>query len=152
MRPFVVRSITDPNGHLIKQIQPRRVRRVMSRDSARTLNRIMQTVITRGGTGVQAALDGYTVCGKTGTAQKTDNSGTYAKGKYIASFVGFAPADEPAVAILVVVDEPRGRYYGGTVAGPAFRNIAQEILSYLNIPPKKSSDNLTVSLGDTVHG
>jgi cell division protein FtsI (penicillin-binding protein 3) len=152
MRPFVVRSITDPNGHLIKEIQPRRVRRVMSIDSARTLNRIMQTVITRGGTGVQAALDGYTVCGKTGTAQKTDSSGTYAKGRYVASFVGFAPAEDPAVAILVVVDEPRGKYYGGSVAGPAFRNIAQETLSYLDIPPKKSSDNLTVSRQDRVHG
>jgi len=152
MRPFVVRSITDPNGRLVKEIQPRRVRRVMSRDSARTLNRIMQTVITRGGTGVQAALDGYTVCGKTGTAQKTDSSGTYAKGKYVASFVGFAPAEDPAVAILVVIDEPRGIYYGGSVAGPAFRNIAQESLSYLNIPPKKNSDNLRVSREDTVHG
>ncbi len=152
MRPYVVHSITDPNGHLIKQMQPRKVRRVMGRDSARTLNRIMQTVITRGGTGVHAALKGYTVCGKTGTAQKTDGSDTYAKGKYIASFVGFAPAEDPSVAVLVVVDEPRGKYYGGTVAGPAFRKIAQETLSYLNIPPKKNSDNLMVSREDAVQG
>ena len=97
-------------------------------------------------------MKGYTVCGKTGTAQKTDGSGTYAKGKYIASFVGFAPAEDPAVAILVVVDEPRGKYYGGTVAGPVFRKIAQETLSYLNIPPKKNSDNLMVSREDAAEG
>ncbi len=152
MHPFLVRSITDSNGHLIKQIQPRKVRRVVGHDTARTLTRIMQTVITKGGTGVKAALEGYTVCGKTGTAQKTDNSGTYAKGKYIASFVGFAPAEDPVIAILVVVDEPRGEYYGGTVAGPAFRKIAQETLSYLNIPPGKSSDKLTVSREDALQG
>jgi len=106
----------------------------MGRDTARTLNRIMQTVITRGGTGVNAALEGYAVCGKTGTAQKTDGSGTYAKGKYIASFVGFAPAEDPAVT------------------GPAFRKIAQETLSYLNISPKRVSDSLTVSREDAAQG
>jgi cell division protein FtsI (penicillin-binding protein 3) len=152
MRPFVVQSVTDQNGHLIKKMQPRKVRRVMGRDAARTLNRIMQTVITRGGTGVNAALEGYTVCGKTGTAQKTDGSGTYAKGKYIASFVGFAPAEDPAVTIVVIIDEPRKSHYGGVVAGPAFKKIAQETLSYLNIPPKRGSDNLTVSREDAVQG
>jgi cell division protein FtsI (penicillin-binding protein 3) len=152
MRPFVVQSVTDQNGYLIKQMQPRKVRRVMGRDTARTLNRIMQTVITQGGTGVNAALDGYAVCGKTGTAQKTDGSGIYAKGKYIASFIGFAPAEDPAVTIAVIVDEPQENHYGGVVAGKAFRKIAQETLNYLNVPPERGSDNLTVSREDAVQG
>jgi len=152
MRPFAVRSITDQNGHVIKKMEPRRIRRVVSKDTARTLNRILQTVITEGGTGVNGAIDGYTVCGKTGTAQKTDASGMYAKGKYVSSFVGFAPAEAPAIAVLVVVDEPQGKHYGGTVAGPAFKKITQETLSYLNIPPQRGSEGFRVSREDTARG
>jgi cell division protein FtsI (penicillin-binding protein 3) len=152
MRPYIVRSISDAKGRIIKQMGPRRVRRVLSSDTAGTLKRIMQTVITRGGTGANAAIDGYSVCGKTGTAQKTDGSGKYAKGKYIASFVGFAPAKNPAVAILVVVDEPKGKYYGSIVAGPAFKKIAQQTLSYLNIPPDRAKESLRVSREDSVQG
>ena len=152
MRPYIVRSITDQNGRLIKRMEPRRVRRVLSSDTARTLKRIMQTVITQGGTGVNAALDGYSACGKTGTAQKTDGSGKYAEGKYIASFVGFAPATNPAIAILVVVNEPQRKHYGGTVAGPAFKKIAQQALNYLNIPPDRATEGLTVSREDLTRG
>ncbi|RJQ62683.1 MAG: penicillin-binding protein 2 [Desulfobacteraceae bacterium] len=152
MQPFVVQSVTDQNGHPVKKMQPRKVRRVMSRESARTLNRIMQTVTSPGGTGESAALEGYSVCGKTGTAQKTDGSGTYVKGRYIASFVGFTPADNPAVTIVVVVNEPSKQYYGGIVAGPAFKKIAQETLSYLNIPPRREEKGLTVSREDPVSG
>ncbi|MBW1695997.1 MAG: penicillin-binding protein 2 [Deltaproteobacteria bacterium] len=144
MKPYVVDSIVDPNGRIIKKMTPRKVRRVVSAKTAATLNRVMQTVITREGTGAKAALDGYTVCGKTGTAQKTDSSGTYAKDRYTASFVGFAPAKDPAITILVVVDEPRTGYYGGIVAGPAFRKIAQETLCYLSIPPEKMLKRLRV--------
>jgi cell division protein FtsI (penicillin-binding protein 3) len=95
----------------------------------------MKTVTTKGGTGVNAALDGYTVCGKTGTVRKLDNTGTYSNNRHMASFVGFTPADNPKLAILVVIDEPQRKYYGGTVAAPVFRRIAREALHYLNIPP-----------------
>jgi len=112
----------------------------------------MQTVTTPGGTGVKAALDGYKVGGKTGTAQKVGRNGTYAKGKYVASFIGFVPADAPAATILVVIDEPRGKIYGGTIAGPAFKQVAHETLNYLNIPPGRDAGNLTVSREDAATG
>jgi len=106
---------------------------------------MMKEVITTGGTGVNAALEGYAVCGKTGTAQKIEN-GMYARGKYVSSFIGFVPADHPEAVILVIVDEPQKRYYGGTVAAPAFKRIALETLGYFNISPQTIPNRLTVSL------
>jgi cell division protein FtsI/penicillin-binding protein 2 len=85
------------------------------------------------GTGTQAAIPGYTVAGKTGTAQKAEN-GHYVT-KYVASFVGLVPAKKPRLAILVMVDEPHGDIYGGSVAAPAFRDIARFDLQYLEVPP-----------------
>lgn len=137
MKPYVVQAVTDQNGRLVKNTTPRKVRQVVSPETARTVRKIMRTVTTSGGTGVQAALKGYTVCGKTGTAQKVDRNGTYAKNKYIASFVGFAPALAPRLTILVIVDEPEKEHYGGIVAAPVFRKIAEESLNYLNIPFQK---------------
>ena len=147
MQPYIVQAVTDSNGRLIKSTRPQRVRQAVSAETARTVRRIMKSVITSDGTGIHAALKGYSVGGKTGTAQKVDDKGAYAKDRYTASFVGFVPADNPALAILVVVDEPGEKYYGGTVAAPVFRKIAQETLNHLNIPPDQQSDTLTVSLG-----
>jgi cell division protein FtsI (penicillin-binding protein 3) len=145
MKPYVVQAITDHNGRLIKSFGPRKIRRVISEKTAGTLSRIMQTVITEGGTGVNAALEGYSVCGKTGTAQKIDESGRYSYEKYVASFVGFAPVKNPKIAVLVVVDEPKKQHYGSIVAAPAFKTIAQKTLDYMHIAPKKN-DKLMVSL------
>ena len=145
MKPYLVQAVTDANGQVIKKIEPTPVRRAISTETARTVRQMMKEVITTGGTGVNAALDGYTVCGKTGTAQKIVN-GAYARGKYVSSFIGFVPADYPEAVILVVVDEPQKRYYGGTVAAPAFKNIALETLGYLNISPQNIPKRLTVSL------
>jgi len=147
MKPYVVQAITDPNGRLIESFGPQKARRVISPATAETINRIMRTVIAAGGTGVKAALEGYTVCGKTGTAQKIDEKGQYGKEKYTASFLGFAPAERPAVAVLVVIDEPTKEHYGGIVAAPAFRKIVHKALNNLNIPPNKETDRLFVSLG-----
>jgi cell division protein FtsI (penicillin-binding protein 3) len=138
MKPYFVQAITDESGQPLKQFQPQPVRRVITIQTARTIKAIMQTVITTGGTGTNAALENYTVCGKTGTTRKLDDSGTYSDTKHIASFVGFTPAEKPQLAILVVVDEPRGQYYGGTVAAPVFRRIARETLNYLNITPENA--------------
>ena len=146
MRPYVVQAITDHYGRLIKSFGPKSVRRVISEKTARTITRIMQTVITEGGTGVNAALDGYSVCGKTGTAQKIDENGRYSNEKFIASFIGFAPVENPKIAVLVVVDEPRKEHYGSEVAAPAFKAIAQKTLDYMNLAPKRPADNLMVSL------
>ena len=146
MKPYVVQAITDHNGRLIKSFGPRRIRRVISEKTAGTLGRIMRTVITDGGTGVNAALEGYSVCGKTGTAQKIDENGRYSYEKYVASFVGFAPMENPKIAVLVVVDEPKKQHYGSIVAAPAFKAIAQKTLDYMHIAPKRKTDKLMVSL------
>ncbi|MCJ7830144.1 MAG: penicillin-binding protein 2 [Desulfobacterales bacterium] len=152
MRPYIVQAVTDQNGRLIERTEPHAVRRVISVQTAQTLRRIMKTVVEEGGTGVNAALEGYSVCGKTGTAQKIDERGTYARGKYVSSFLGFAPAENPEIAVLVVVDEPQKYHYGGTVAAPAFKKIAHETLSYRNIPSKGERDRLTVSLESEING
>jgi cell division protein FtsI (penicillin-binding protein 3) len=152
MKPMLVKAITDRSGRTVTRYSPEPVRRVIASHTAATVRRILKTVITEGGTGVNAALDGYTVCGKTGTAQKIDESGSYAKGRYLSSFIGFAPADHPEVAILVIVDEPTIQSYGGIVAAPAFRQIAMETMTYLNIPPGPDADRLRVSRENRANG
>jgi len=135
MRPYLVRAVIGPDGKTVHKFEPRRVRQVVSEQTAMTISNIMKTVITEGGTGTRAALSGYSVCGKTGTAQKLNEDGTYADDRYLSSFVGYVPAGKPAISVLVVIDEPQGDYYGGTVAAPLFGRIAQETLNYLNVPP-----------------
>jgi cell division protein FtsI (penicillin-binding protein 3) len=135
MKPYLVQAVVDADGKTVHAFQPRQVRQVVSRQTAATLSNILKTVITEGGTGTLASVNGYSVCGKTGTAQKINDDGTYADDRYIASFVGYTPAAKPALSILVIIDEPQGEYYGGTVAAPAFRRIAEETLNYLNVPP-----------------
>jgi len=152
MKPYFVQAITDESGQPLKQFQPQAVRRVISEQTARTIKAIMKTVITTGGTGVNAALENYTVCGKTGTTRKLDPSGTYSDSKHIASFVGFTPADKPQLAILVVIDEPQGKYYGGTVAAPVFRRIASETLNYLNITPENTIKSFATLRGVKTRG
>jgi cell division protein FtsI (penicillin-binding protein 3) len=146
MRPYIVAAVSDHNGRIVERTEPHVVRTAVTPKTAGIVKRIMKTVITEGGTGVNAALEGYSVSGKTGTAQKIDDTGKYARGKYVSSFLGFAPADEPKIVILVVVDEPQGEHYGGIVAAPAFKKIAHETLNYLNIPPVMEKDKLRVSI------
>jgi cell division protein FtsI (penicillin-binding protein 3) len=95
---------------------------------------MMRDVVVEG-TGQEAALPGYQVAGKTGTAAKPDASGGYSKSDYVASFVGVVPATNPRLVVLVTVDEPRGAIWGGTIAAPAFADIARFALQYLEIPP-----------------
>jgi cell division protein FtsI (penicillin-binding protein 3) len=133
IRPYVVKAVRGPDQTL-RQVAPFPVRKVISRETAKTLTSILQDVVGRG-TGQEAAVPGYTVAGKTGTAQKTDNeTGRYSHNKLVASFVGYVPAEEPRLVILVLVDEPRRFAWGGTGAAPAFREIAREALAYLKIP------------------
>ncbi len=152
MKPFIVHSVTNESGRILKRTAPEIIGRAVSPEVAAILKRIMQTVVTEGGTGTSAFLDGYTVCGKTGTAQKTDESGNYARGKYISSFLGFAPADNPRLVILVVIDEPTGAHYGGTVAAPAFQNIAHETLQHLNVPPETKKGAIKAAMLTGVGG
>jgi cell division protein FtsI (penicillin-binding protein 3) len=113
VKPRLVQAITDRQGQILRQFPPEDVRRVVSTQTARTLKDIMQTVMLPGGTGVNASLEGYTACGKTGTARKVDETGQYSNERHVASFIGFAPVENPKVAVLVVIDEPKGQIYGG---------------------------------------
>ena len=110
-------------------------RRALLPETADALVSILRDAITQG-TGKLAQVDGFTVAGKTGTAQKATPDLGYASGKYIGSFVGFAPAEDPRIAILVVVDEPKGGHYGALVAAPVFRQVARRALAYLGMPPR----------------
>jgi cell division protein FtsI (penicillin-binding protein 3) len=112
----------------------------------------MKTVVTEGGTGVNAALEGYSVGGKTGTSRKLDRNGQYSDNSHTASFIGFTPADNPEIAIIVVIDEPKGKYYGGIVAAPVFKQIAQQTLNYLNVPPEGGTTKFRVFLGSEAQG
>jgi cell division protein FtsI (penicillin-binding protein 3) len=152
MKPHIVQAVTDPLGRPIRRVEPQPLGQVVSAVTAQKIRRIMRTVITDGGTGVEADLEGYSVCGKTGTAQKIESSGQYAHNKYVASFIGFAPTQRPALVALVVVDEPKTTHYGGTVAAPAFKRIIKETLSYLNIAPADGLQKLRVSWDMKISG
>lgn len=138
MRPFVVRRVVGPGGEVLVANEPHVVRRVISERTAQLLTAILKGVVSDGGTGLMASVEGFEVAGKTGTAQKPDLvHGGYSAKKRVASFIGFAPADDPRFVLLVVVDEPEGNVYGGVVAAPAFRNIARGSLRYLGIVPDR---------------
>jgi cell division protein FtsI (penicillin-binding protein 3) len=138
MRPFVTRRILSPSGKVLLENQPHVVRRVVSEKTAKLLASMLRDVTTEGGTGTMANVDGFDVAGKTGTAQKADTThGGYSK-KRVGSFVGFVPANDPRLVALVLIDEPEAQVYGGVVAAPVFRNIAQAALSRLAVAPEKA--------------
>jgi cell division protein FtsI/penicillin-binding protein 2 len=142
IQPRLVRDVFRGTSH--EALPPARGRRVVSEQTAATMRRLFEGVIDHG-TGTTARVSGYTAGGKTGTAQKIDSTGHYSKSHYIASFVGFAPVDKPAIAILVTIDSPVGAIYGRDVAAPAFASIASQTLSYLNIPQDNPSSVLQVA-------
>lgn len=134
LRPHLVKEIRDPEGNVLKTFQPEVVRCVLDQDKARQVAELLQAVVMKG-TGRNAFIDGYRVAGKTGTAQVVGEGGGYVSGKYVASFTGFAPADNPRVAALVMVAEPQGGiYYGSQVAAPVFREVVRDTLHYLQVP------------------
>jgi cell division protein FtsI (penicillin-binding protein 3) len=140
MRPYLVEQILDDSGTVVQKFEPQLVRRVVSPETAQKMTRMMETVTSDGGTGTKAAIDGFRVAGKTGTAQKVDPvTHAYSPSKRIGSFVGFVPADKPKLTIAVIIDEPQGVKYGGVVAAPAFRGIALNSLAYLKIQPNVST-------------
>ncbi|HET6151181.1 MAG TPA: penicillin-binding transpeptidase domain-containing protein [Polyangia bacterium] len=133
-QPRIISRVVSPDGGVEVPAASPGQWRVMSEATARTMVTIMRGVTETGGTARQAAVDGYPVAGKTGTAQKAVN-GHYDPDKYIASFVGFAPAQDPRIALIVVMDEPQGAHLGGAVAAPVFKEIAEQALRYLHVPP-----------------
>lgn len=137
-RPYVVEAMGRDGVRQPVEGKPHQVGRAISASTARTLERLLEAVVEEG-TGKKAAIDGYRVAGKTGTAQKAAASGGYAQGRYVASFVGFAPARQPRLVGLVVLDEPNPRrgYHGGDVAAPVFSAVVGPALLYLGVPPER---------------
>jgi cell division protein FtsI/penicillin-binding protein 2 len=139
MRPMLVKRLEDSDGNVIQQYKPQSVRRVITEETAREMVEALKTVVSKDGTAPLAAVTNYVVAGKTGTAQKVVD-GKYVNDKYVISFIGFFPADNPEVCISIVMDSPKegGRAFGGALCGPVFREIAQRCASYLNIPPDEN--------------
>jgi cell division protein FtsI (penicillin-binding protein 3) len=148
MKPYVVSEMRDYEGQIIKSFSPQAVGRVISEDTSKRVTEVLRTVLEEGGTATKAAIEGNLVAGKTGTAQKIDpKTGTYSHEKFVSSFVGFLPAEDPKISIIVVVDEPKGAIYGGSVAAPIFKEIAEQILTYLKIPIMEEGHTLLLSKG-----
>jgi cell division protein FtsI (penicillin-binding protein 3)/stage V sporulation protein D (sporulation-specific penicillin-binding protein) len=139
MMPRIIKHITDSRGRLEKEYQPQVVRQVVSARTARLVSRALCKVVSQGGTALSASIKGFEgrVAGKTGTAQKFVD-GSYSRSKYVASFIGYFPEEDPEVLILVSVDEPNGSdFYGGRVAAPWFSRIGDQIAEYLGIPRER---------------
>ena len=134
MKPRVVQKMIDGNGILIKEFPARPVRRVMSRESCLKVREMLRMVV-ESGTGTRASAPGYSAAGKTGTGQRLEDDGSYSHSKFNSVFIGFAPVDDPKLAIAVVFVEPHPHYYGGTVAAPVFSEIAGKALRYMGVPP-----------------
>lgn len=136
LEPVLVRRVNTGNGELVREAAPKVIRQVVSPAVARTVAEMMIAVTEGEGTGVQAAIEGFSVAGKTATAQKASAKGGYSLDNYIASFVGFVPARQPVLAIAVTLDEPALNHAGGAVAAPVFRRVAEAALNYLGVTPK----------------
>jgi cell division protein FtsI (penicillin-binding protein 3) len=153
MRPYIISKTLDPEGNIERRNTPRFVRQVIRPETAEMLTKMLEGVVEYG-TGTEAGIEGYRIAGKTGTAQKPNlEAGGYYRDKYVAVFAGFVPADDPVACIVVAVDSPRGKHYGGQVSAPAFREIANDILKYREIPPnaplEQSSPESNGSLAST---
>ncbi|SHM06598.1 stage V sporulation protein D (sporulation-specific penicillin-binding protein) [Caldanaerovirga acetigignens] len=132
--PHIAKALVDKEGKILQEFKPRVTRQVISEDTAKELRNLLESVVENG-TGGRAKIEGYKVAGKTGTAEK------YADGKYVASFVGFAPADDPQFVVLVIIDEPStGIYYGGQIAAPIFQKVMADILKYKGVKPQLSEN------------
>jgi len=137
MKPLIVKEILDSNQNSVKVFKSKPVRQVVSVETALTMTKILEQVVIDG-TGREAKLDEYQVAGKTGTGQIFDfATGKYSNSAYTSLFVGYVPAENPKISILILLDQPKGSYYGGTVAAPVFKEIASKVLSYLSIPPNQ---------------
>ena len=133
-RPQIVKEVRDKAGQLVRGFQTDNVRQVISSEIARAEKGVLEKVVEEG-TGKNAFIEGFRIGGKTGTAQKV-GAGGYLPDRYVASFVGFAPADNPQVAMLVIVDEPIGIYYGGQIAAPVFGAVMKDLLPYIKVTPQ----------------
>ena len=160
LRPHIVKMIKNANGTTYSETHVEEVRRTIDTATDKTLVGLLEQVVATGG-GRKASVRGYRIAGKTGTAQKVNEDGWgYTEGKYIASFCGFAPVENPQVALLVMIDEPYGSFYGGQVAAPVASRIFSQIFRYMRIEPSDAmagvdSDDLDADIGSgdaSIHG
>ncbi|HUU50177.1 MAG TPA: penicillin-binding transpeptidase domain-containing protein [Nitrospinota bacterium] len=137
VKPRILKAVSYKNK-IIKETQRKEIRRVISYRTSKIMSKILKGAVNNG-TGNLAAVKGFSVAGKTGTAQKFDPiQKAYSKDKYLASFVGFVPAEEPKIVVLVIIDEPKDIFWGGKVAAPVFSRVAQQVLRYLMIPQNEN--------------
>ncbi len=138
MKPYLVRRVCDVDGNTIKDFEPEIKKRLIGKTASRILRKLLEGVVEFG-TGEKAQVEGYRVGGKTGTAAKWDSEeGHYSKSKYLSSFIGFAPVDDPVIIVTVWIDEPKKAKYGGTIAAPVFSRICRDTLFYMGIPKDKN--------------
>lgn len=141
MKPYIVKRVVNHDGSLLYDSQPEVLSKTVSPETARLMCRLLHRVTEEGGTGKRARVEGFEVAGKTGTAQKAV-AGGYSQTLHVGSFVGFLPARDPELSIIVVVDEPHPIHFGGVVAAPAFSLIAEEAVRYLGITPAGSRSRM----------
>ncbi len=146
-RPYITKEIRDDRGNLVKKNRPEQIRQVIHTETARKMTEILVGVVEKG-SGMRARIEGVSIAGKTGTAQKAEKGKGYAAGKEVMSFMGFLPADNPKIAIIVTFDEPKGARFSGLVAAPVFKRIAQQTLEYSDriglfdsVPRKRNNNN-----------
>ena len=149
MEPRLVKAYTDNKGNITKELEPVNVKQVISKETSSQMREIMESVVTEGG-GKIAYLPGYRLGGKTGTAQKVIN-GSYAQGHYVCSFIGMAPADNPQIVVLAIVDEPTGvMQFGSTTAGPIIKEVMSNTLKYLGVEPKYTEEEKSENIKNKV--
>ncbi|MFH1398151.1 MAG: penicillin-binding transpeptidase domain-containing protein [Candidatus Omnitrophota bacterium] len=146
MKPYIVREIRDKYGQTINKFSPLVLRRAITVDTASRIKKIMAGVVERG-TGKLAKMSNFRAAGKTGTAQKLETNGAYSHDQFIASFIGFAPIENPTIAIVVVLDEPHPYYFGGVVSAPVFKNVSEDVLKYLKVT---QAQNQEIVLNDSL--
>ncbi|HXG31647.1 MAG TPA: penicillin-binding protein [Thermodesulfobacteriota bacterium] len=144
MKPYTVKEIIGPDGRVIEKREPEVIRRVISYDTAEEVKRILEGVV-ESGTGKEASIPGYRVAGKTGTAQiPNPETGGYHSNRYLSSFIGFAPVDNPKITVVVLVEDPKTSPYGGVIAAPIFKRIAERVLFYLGVSPERAFAELKI--------
>lgn len=146
-KPYITKEVRDERGNLIRKMYPTVIRQVIDPNTARKMTDILVGVVENG-SGTRAKIEGVKIAGKTGTAQKAEKGKGYIAGKEVMSFMGFLPADDPKIAIIVTLDEPSGARFSGTMAAPIFRRIAEQTLPYIDriglfdsSPKKKGNTN-----------
>jgi len=154
LEPVLIKRVSDGAGTVLSDAQPRVRREAVSAQVAKLMSEMLVAVTEGEGTGLEGAIPGFRVAGKTATAQKIDPAtGKYTDTHYVASFVGFVPADKPRLVISVVLDEPMGgTYYGGSVAAPVFRRVGEMALRYLGVTPRGSVPMKLSEVSDRAKG